>query len=74
MRFKSKLLLIISIILAAAFYSCSKKSETKQPEQQKKLPLIKVMEIKPSVFVDDFKVVGTVKPIATAKLSSEEGG
>jgi RND family efflux transporter MFP subunit len=70
----SKFFIITGVISLFAFYACSKKSETKPNEEQKKLPLVKVIEIKPSDFTDDFKVVGIVKPVATAKLSSEEGG
>ncbi|HJY62718.1 MAG TPA: efflux RND transporter periplasmic adaptor subunit [Ignavibacteria bacterium] len=73
---KSKLVILITaLILSAGFYSCSKgDSEEKQQTEEKKLPLVKVKTVETSVFSDNFKVIGTIKPFAEAKVSSEEGG
>jgi RND family efflux transporter MFP subunit len=63
------------LLIAVSFfiYSCgNNKSET--TENNRKLPLVKVKEITPSTFMENFKVVGVVKPYASAKISSEEGG
>ncbi len=68
----NKIILISTIILSVFLYSCGKSSE--QQKTNGKLPLVKVKEISTSSFVDNFKVVGVVKPYATAKISSEEGG
>jgi len=66
--------LILTIVLFSLFiYSCGK---SKDPANEKnvKLPLVKVQDVTPSTFTDNFKVVGVIKPYATAKISSEEGG
>ncbi|MGH2575588.1 MAG: efflux RND transporter periplasmic adaptor subunit, partial [Ignavibacteria bacterium] len=68
-----KLLIILTIAFLFIFSSCGQKSETKTNDV-KKLPLVKVQEVTGSKFTENFKVVGTVKPFASAKLSSEEGG
>ncbi|MFI5145220.1 MAG: efflux RND transporter periplasmic adaptor subunit [Ignavibacteria bacterium] len=68
----NRIIVLISLVLAVFLYSCGKTSE--QPKDNTKLPLVKVKEIAPSTFSESFKVMGTVKPYATAKISSEEGG
>jgi membrane fusion protein (multidrug efflux system) len=69
----SKLIVIIGVLTAAfLFSSCGKNSGN--TNNNKKLPLVKVMDIKPTSFSENFKVVGVVKPYASAKISSEEGG
>jgi membrane fusion protein (multidrug efflux system) len=65
--------ILITLILSVFLYSCGKSNE-QQLENKNKLPLVKVRDITPRLFVDNFKVVGVVKPYATAKISSEEGG
>jgi RND family efflux transporter MFP subunit len=69
---KRLIYLVIVIALALSISACGKKQEKKETE--KKLSLVKVMEIKGEEFTDVYKVVGIVKPNASAKLSSEEGG
>lgn len=69
----NKIIKLVILSLSFFIYSCGKSSE-QQSDTIKKLPLVKVKEIAPSFYVDNFKVVGTVKPYATAKISSEEGG
>jgi membrane fusion protein (multidrug efflux system) len=66
-------IIIIVLFSTVVFYSCGKNGQPKT-EEHKKLSLVKVEEVKTSTFVDNFKVVGIVKPYATAKISSEEGG
>ncbi|RPI16571.1 MAG: efflux RND transporter periplasmic adaptor subunit [Ignavibacteriae bacterium] len=68
-------LIIISIVLFAAivFYSCGKKTES-QISEQTQLTNVKVVEVMPKSFTENFNVVGVIKPNATAKISSEEGG
>lgn len=64
----SIILLLAGIILPA----CGKKEAPKNTE--KKVPLVKVEEIKPQSFTETYKFIGVLKPYETAKLSSEEGG
>lgn len=49
----------------------TKKDETKKDE---KLQIVKVMDVNTTSFTENLRVVGIVKPFATAKISSEEGG
>lgn len=65
--------IILTLSLAAFLISCGKSSD-QTLEKKEKLPLVKVKDITESTFIDNFKVVGVVKPYATAKISSEEGG
>lgn len=69
---KRLIYLVIVIALALSITACGKKQEKKETE--KKLSLVKVKEVKGEEFSDVYKVVGVVKPYASAKLSSEEGG
>ena len=64
--------LLLVFFFTATIISCGKKTETKNT--QKKLPLIKYYETVGEPFSEKYKVVGIVKPFASAKLSSEEGG
>lgn len=67
--------LMIIFLAAIVLTGCSKGgSETKDQTEEKKLPLVKVKDIEPQAFNDNFKVVGTIKPFTSAKVSSEEGG
>jgi len=68
-----KLLAVILMSLSFFVYSCGNKSGS-ETQNNKKLPLVKIKEITPSTFEESFKVVGVVKPYASAKISSEEGG
>lgn len=64
-------LLLGSVILTG----CGKGGgETKDQQNEKKLPLVKVKEVETTTFSDNFKVVGSIKPFTSAKVSSEEGG
>jgi RND family efflux transporter MFP subunit len=67
-----RIIIFISLIFAVLIYSCGKASE--QPKETAKIPLVKVKDLVTETFTDNFRVVGTVKPYATAKVSSEEGG
>lgn len=71
-----KILPAIAFILlgAAIFAGCGKGEKTEEVKQEKKLPLVKVKTVEQTTFSDNFKVVGIIKPFATAKVSSEEGG
>jgi RND family efflux transporter MFP subunit len=72
-----KLIMLVSIFVlsSALLYSCGgNKSETETKENNKKLALVKVQDVKPGYFSENFSVVGVVKPYASAKISSEEGG
>jgi membrane fusion protein, multidrug efflux system len=69
---KRLIYLVIVAALAFGISACGKKQEKKEPE--KKLSLVKVRDVKGEEFSDVYKVVGVVKPYASAKLSSEEGG
>jgi RND family efflux transporter MFP subunit len=74
MKLNKIIILVIALIAVVSFSSCSKKSESKDETQIKKLSLVKVMDISPKSFTENFNVVGVVKPFASAKVSSEEGG
>lgn len=68
-----KITVILIIFLAALTgTSCGKKNTRQEPE--KKLPIVKVKQIQSEKFTESFRVVGVVKPVESAKLSSEEGG
>jgi membrane fusion protein, multidrug efflux system len=71
-KIKKLIYLSLIITIAVGLTACGKKQEKKETE--KKLSLVKVREIKGEEFSDRYKVVGTVKPNTSAKLSSEEGG
>jgi len=70
-----KIIIPLVLISSLLFYSCSKKgdSETKKTDE-KKLTLVKFKTVEPASFSDKFKINGTVKPYASAKVSSEMGG
>ena len=63
------------IVTSALFYSCGGDggAETKN-EENRKIQYVKVKEIVASPFNEKLKVVGIVRPYASAKVSSEEGG
>lgn len=67
-----RIIILISIGLSVFIYSCGKSNE--EPKNNVKLPLVKTKEVTTGIFSEKFKVAGTVKPYATAKISSEEGG
>ena len=70
---KILILVIAALIGIMTLNSCSKKAGTKE-NTEKKLPLVKVKTIESTDFAEKYKVVGIVKPFASAKISSEEGG
>ena len=66
---------IIALILSLAVYSCGNSGgETKKETSDKKLPLVKVKTVEAGTFSNNFRVLGVIKPYASAKVSSEEGG
>ncbi len=75
---KNKILTAFFILLTVSFffYSCGSKSgtESKQQPEEKKLTLVKVKQVETSSYTDNYKITGVVKPFASAKVSSEEGG
>lgn len=78
-RMKLVKLAALALIFAGLllYIGCGPQGEEKKDESQqqdKKLPIVKVRTIEPTTFSDDFRVLGIIKPFATAKLSSEEGG
>ncbi len=64
--------LTLIIVFAIFISACGKKNNKKEIE--KKLSLVKIREVKGEEYSEIYKVVGIVKPYASAKLSSEEGG
>jgi len=68
-RLSSAVILLLSLFL----FSCGG-NKTEEKNNNQKLPLVKVQEVKPGHFAEKFTVVGIVKPFASAKISSEEGG
>lgn len=63
----------VILLLSLFLYSCGG-NKTEEKNNNQKLPLVKVQEVKPGFFAEKFSVVGIVKPYASAKISSEEGG
>jgi RND family efflux transporter MFP subunit len=79
MNFKIKIIIIlIGFFIINLFNGCKNSgSETKDSEVSKekvKLPYVKYTEVKSSVFKENIKIIGIIKPYAAAKISSEEGG
>lgn len=70
---RKQFILLLSVV-SIIFFSCGNKSQEKPVETQKKLPLVKVKAAETTTFSESYKVIGVVKPFASAKLSSEEGG
>ena len=70
-----KKIFLLTLVLTTALMltSCAKR-KTVKTETEKKIPLVKVKEMLGDSFTEKFKVVGSLKPYASAKLSSEEGG
>lgn len=64
------------VMVSFVLYSCGSNgdSETTDKPDEKKLPVVKVITVETSTFADDFRVLGVIKPFASAKVSSEEGG
>lgn len=73
---KKKLIKLIAVLLgiSSLMFLSSCGNNSRKTNNDKKLPLVKYTEVKPVPFADNFKVVGIVKPFASAKISSEEGG
>ena len=72
---KYSIIIVLLILVSFSFYSCGKKTEGEtKKEDEKKLTLVKFKTIETSSFSDKFKISGSVKPYATAKVSSEMGG
>lgn len=69
---------LMIIFIAFIVTGCgNQKSETdskENSESNKKLPIVKVMDVGTTSFSENLNIVGIVKPFATAKISSEEGG
>lgn len=63
----------VILLLSLLLFSCGG-NKTEEKNNNQKLPLVKVQEVKPQYFAEKFTVVGVVKPYASAKISSEEGG
>lgn len=63
----------VILLLSLFFFSCGG-NKTEEKNNNQKLPLVKVQEVQPRNFAEKFTVVGIVKPYASAKISSEEGG
>ena len=74
MKLKLLSLVLALLIGAIAFYSCGESGGETQQQNQKKLPIVKVRDVSGQSFSSVLTVVGVVKPYATAKISSEEGG
>ena len=73
---RSKIVITVIVLsLSVLYYSCGKSgSETNDKQNEKKLALVKAKTVETSSFENNFKVIGTIKPLAEAKVSSEEGG
>ena len=75
---KEKIIIpVLALLLSALLIACGDGSgETKKDEQtgNKKLPIVKVKEVETIPFSSSLSVVGVIKPYASVKISSEEGG
>ncbi len=73
---RNKLILsVFTLIVSLVMYSCGDTGgETNEQKNVQKLPLVKVTEVQTGTFSDNFRVLGVIKPLNTAKVSSEEGG
>ena len=61
--------------LSALTWSCGKNSGSETNKQEdSRLTLVRIQTIIPQKFSENFRVVGVIKPFASAKVSSEEGG
>lgn len=69
---KKYLSVILVTILTVFLSSCGSRKEEVVAEKQ--IPIVKVMDINGESFTELYRVLGVVKPYASAKLSSEEGG
>jgi membrane fusion protein, multidrug efflux system len=66
---------VFTLITSVILYSCGNSGgETTEQKNEQKLPLVKVTEVQTGTFSDNFKVLGVIKPLSSAKVSSEEGG
>lgn len=63
---------VLVLILTAIISSCG--SDKQETVEEKQIPVVKVKEITGATFTELYRVLGVVKPYASAKLSSEEGG
>lgn len=64
--------LLLVLILAGVVTSCG--SNNKKTEEEKQIPIVKITDVTGESFTEFYRVLGAVKPYASAKLSSEEGG
>ena len=67
-------IIIVVLALASFLFTRAAKTEGETKKEEKKMTLVKFRTIETSLFSDKFKISGTVKPFATAKVSSELGG
>lgn len=74
LKYMRKIFIITLMLLSALVLGSCAKKKTEKIEAEKKIPLVKVKEIQGESFTEKFRVVGSLKPYASAKLSSEEGG
>jgi RND family efflux transporter MFP subunit len=66
---------VLVLTLSVLFYACGKSGgETSEQKNEQKLAIIKAKTVESSVFENSFKVIGSIKPFAEAKVSAEEGG
>lgn len=63
---------VLVIILTVMLSSCG--NDKKETVEEKQIPIVKVTEVTGESFTELYRVLGVVKPYASAKLSSEEGG
>ncbi len=68
---------LFTLLAVFVITGCGKDEEKPKDDpavEKQKLPIVKIEEVKTSSFSENLSVVGIVKPFATAKISSEEGG
>jgi RND family efflux transporter MFP subunit len=75
---KTKIIISLLFLFAAVItlIGCgnSDGETSTEKKDEKKLPLVKVKDVETTTFSDNFRVIGVIKPFASAKVSSEEGG
>ena len=70
-----KIAILLLGFLSVFVLSCGKKSGSETNKQEDlKLTLVRVQILAPQKFSENFRVAGVIKPFASAKVSSEEGG
>lgn len=72
--YMKKYLRVVFVIILTVFLSSCGSNKEGEVVAEKQIPIVKVMDVNGESFTELYRVLGVVKPYASAKLSSEEGG